>query len=731
LAQAGVLRPLLAGAPRVAPKRAMAATAPAAPHGAEADRAPRADLAAGGGSALEGEEAPAMSLEAFLDGSAAGGRQPLAADLVRRALAPGSGTVGFREITELCERIEAEPDEAREAVAVIVVMLQTPRVPWRSRLQALTIAHEMMYDERTVAEFRSVPAFREALGALREARDTGLGDTTDENIRMLATEIDKICFSGGKAKVRKGHSRNSHGFGGGFPTLGRLQRHASEALEDVGSTSMIAMSKLAKTMDKTASKAIQEVDNAWDRADKTATEAMEKASKTIERTAASAMDGWNSLMGSETPDDSPASAKHGSKVYEAEPLPLESSLAAVGDQELELQWALSASLSDSQDKRAHRASQALAAAGAAQAQRAAAGAAASSAVPGASSARPPKGAGGYPASASAAPASMPPVTPAPLGSPGGSAVPLQLAGPMEKALESLRAAEARTARAEQGLREVSAREAEAEGEDRRLRRALAESRSCLDGLTDRLAEAEAERKQAEQRASELPGQLGALLAAAGASPAGAAAGAAAGAGEDPSPLPAPAFPVTFEAIDGSRRVVIFSRKPLGLTFQHVAGSPVSRIDHGGHAEELGVEVGWTFQAVGNQSVHQMDTKNLLKLIEEYTDCLPLEEPSPSELLGQLRAAEAGLRSLADKVALSHPSVQAASAERTSSSTRDDVAASCQVASQEQMSAGSMATAVPLQSRGEDVKPESQALSQEAEAVGAFSDSVQTEIPTHD
>merc|ERR1719188_1299795 len=52
----------------------------------------------------------------------------------------------------------------------------------------------MLYSERAVAALQVTAGLPEALCALRGVRETELGAVTDENIRMLATEIDRVCF---------------------------------------------------------------------------------------------------------------------------------------------------------------------------------------------------------------------------------------------------------------------------------------------------------------------------------------------------------------------------------------------------------------------------------------------------------------------------------------------------------------------------------------------------------
>lgn len=109
------------------------------------------------------------------------------------ALAAGS-TVDFPMVTEICERVAKEPREAPEAVRLLAQAFSERGSPPRRKLKALTIANELMYDPRAVAEFRQVHRLRDALWNLQATNGTGLGDGPDEQIRMFATEVEKKCF---------------------------------------------------------------------------------------------------------------------------------------------------------------------------------------------------------------------------------------------------------------------------------------------------------------------------------------------------------------------------------------------------------------------------------------------------------------------------------------------------------------------------------------------------------
>merc|ERR1719378_363996 len=97
-------------------------------------------------------------------------------------------------ITDICERVAAEPREATEAVQLLLGAFGDRGAHPRRRLKALTIMNELVYDERACAELRAAPGAREALQELQQTRDTGLGDATDEHMRMFATELERVCF---------------------------------------------------------------------------------------------------------------------------------------------------------------------------------------------------------------------------------------------------------------------------------------------------------------------------------------------------------------------------------------------------------------------------------------------------------------------------------------------------------------------------------------------------------
>lgn len=125
------------------------------------------------------------------------------ADLVRSALLPGTH-VNFPQITAICERTAANPAELQDTVQSLAASLRDRYADSKKTLKALTIVNEMMYDEHAVAIFRCQANLQDALTNLRATKDTGLGSAVHDNIRMLATEIERTCFSeGGPSRPRQ------------------------------------------------------------------------------------------------------------------------------------------------------------------------------------------------------------------------------------------------------------------------------------------------------------------------------------------------------------------------------------------------------------------------------------------------------------------------------------------------------------------------------------------------
>lgn len=119
--------------------------------------------------------------------------------LLQDALSPQS-RIDFPRVTEICQRVADKPDEASVSADVLFAALDQAEAPEeapaealerpRRKLKALTIAHELLYDERVLAEFATRPL--EPLRSLESMpQGSGLGAPAEENIRMLASEVRK------------------------------------------------------------------------------------------------------------------------------------------------------------------------------------------------------------------------------------------------------------------------------------------------------------------------------------------------------------------------------------------------------------------------------------------------------------------------------------------------------------------------------------------------------------
>mmetsp|Transcript_110828 Transcript_110828/g.213525 ORF Transcript_110828/g.213525 Transcript_110828/m.213525 type:complete len:470 (-) Transcript_110828:49-1458(-) len=112
---------------------------------------------------------------------------------IENALA-ASSNVDFPTVTEICERVAAQPQEAKEAVLLLLRVFSDRNCHFRRRLKALTIMHELVYDQRAAEELRAAPSALGSLRDLQQTHNTGLGDDADGHIRMFATELERRCY---------------------------------------------------------------------------------------------------------------------------------------------------------------------------------------------------------------------------------------------------------------------------------------------------------------------------------------------------------------------------------------------------------------------------------------------------------------------------------------------------------------------------------------------------------
>lgn len=107
----------------------------------------------------------------------------------------------FPKITDICEAAAHNAASADVALAVLVATLGEQKFkPGDERsitldyLKVLTIFNEMLHDDQVADVLRRAPGLKPALERLREFHSGDQGDTTDENIRMLATEVERCVF---------------------------------------------------------------------------------------------------------------------------------------------------------------------------------------------------------------------------------------------------------------------------------------------------------------------------------------------------------------------------------------------------------------------------------------------------------------------------------------------------------------------------------------------------------
>jgi len=120
------------------------------------------------------------------------------AGLLQDALSPQS-RVDFPKITEICQRFADRPEEVETSAELLFSALSEEEAEAaggpsrrvevsRRKLKALTIAHELLYDDQVLSEFATRPL--EPLKSLeRLSPGSGLGTPAEEAIRMLAAEI--------------------------------------------------------------------------------------------------------------------------------------------------------------------------------------------------------------------------------------------------------------------------------------------------------------------------------------------------------------------------------------------------------------------------------------------------------------------------------------------------------------------------------------------------------------
>eukprot|EP00927_Polykrikos_kofoidii_P054573 TRINITY_DN48983_c0_g1_i1.p1 TRINITY_DN48983_c0_g1~~TRINITY_DN48983_c0_g1_i1.p1 ORF type:complete len:325 (-),score=27.21 TRINITY_DN48983_c0_g1_i1:210-1184(-) len=126
-------------------------------------------------------------------------KEPLIRQVVR-ALDP-EVCLDFPALTEICDAMAADPAGADVVAAVLVATLGHQALkPGDTRnitkdyLKVLTMINEMVYHDDVVKLLRHTPGLTLALERLKTFTEGDMGDVANDNIRMLATEIEKTVF---------------------------------------------------------------------------------------------------------------------------------------------------------------------------------------------------------------------------------------------------------------------------------------------------------------------------------------------------------------------------------------------------------------------------------------------------------------------------------------------------------------------------------------------------------
>jgi len=200
-------------------------------------------------------------------GESALGATP-APELVRNAL-HSSTNLDFPLITEICDRLENAPGEVAETVRSLVFAFgdADPRV----QLRALTISNELMYSPDAVKAFCRVSALRDSLKILRSIRGTQLGEVSDENMRMLANEVERVCVGAQQLATSSGSmssvSRSSSTEFSMESNLARLEgaRLRAQRVFAVASQKASTTRQSAeRALERTATVVLQEAERTWD-----------------------------------------------------------------------------------------------------------------------------------------------------------------------------------------------------------------------------------------------------------------------------------------------------------------------------------------------------------------------------------------------------------------------------------------------------------------------------------
>lgn len=135
------------------------------------------------------------------------GTKPLVQQVVA-ALDPHT-QLDFPTITEICDVAAQTPAEAEVGIAVLIATLGEQKIKsgdarniTQDYYKVLTIINEMLYDEELVEILRRTPGLTPALERLKNFTGGDKGEPVDENIRILANEIEKTVFHDNRKAAR-------------------------------------------------------------------------------------------------------------------------------------------------------------------------------------------------------------------------------------------------------------------------------------------------------------------------------------------------------------------------------------------------------------------------------------------------------------------------------------------------------------------------------------------------
>jgi len=89
--------------------------------------------------------------------------------------------------------------------------------------------------------------------------------------------------------------------------------------------------------------------------------------------------------------------------------------------------------------------------------------------------------------------------------------------------------------------------------------------------------------------------------------------------EEPKEEPTEKLEVVFLSTKEGEKTLNFTRRPLGMNFANKQPIAVTKLASGGHAEELGVEIGWQIKKIGGKSVTDPEYKDFKVLTAYFGD----------------------------------------------------------------------------------------------------------------